>query len=82
MAASSAVSIHPSVDGGIKPAAKDFAGGTLLCKCGQNPVKVTVKSQSAYNHVCGCTKCWKPSSLLCTENYQQIIRIQPNLKRS
>jgi len=64
MAASSAVSIHPSVDGGIKPAAKDFAGGTLLCKCGQNPVKVTVKSQSAYNHVCGCTKCWKPAGAL------------------
>ena len=28
MAASSAVSIHPSMDG-IKPGAKDFAGGTL-----------------------------------------------------
>lgn len=64
MAGSSAVSIHPSVDSGIKPGAKDFAGGTLSCKCAQNPVKVTVKSQSAYNHACGCTKCWKPTGAL------------------
>lgn len=58
------VSIHPSVDGGIKPAAKDFAGGTLVCKCAQNPVKVTLASQTAHNHACGCTKCWKPPGSL------------------
>jgi S-(hydroxymethyl)glutathione synthase len=62
--ASSAISIHPSVDNGIRPTAKDFAGGTLVCKCAQNPVKVTVKAQSAYNHACGCTKCWKPAAAL------------------
>ena len=56
-----AVSIHPSIDNGIKAESKDFAGGTLLCKCAQNPVEVTVKSQSAHNHACGCTKCWKPA---------------------
>jgi S-(hydroxymethyl)glutathione synthase len=61
---SSAISIHPSVDNGIRPSAKDFAGGTLVCKCSQNPVRVTVKSQSAYNHACGCTKCWKPKGAL------------------
>jgi S-(hydroxymethyl)glutathione synthase len=55
------VSIHPSVDGGVKQGAKDFAGGTLVCKCASNLVKVTAASQSAYNHVCGCTKCWKPA---------------------
>src|SRR6516162_2573375 len=54
------VSIHPSIDRGTKPAAKDFAGGTLLCKCANNRVKVAVKAQSAHNHACGCTKCWKP----------------------
>ena len=58
------ISIHPSVDGGIKTGAKDFAGGTLVCKCANRPVKVMVSSQSAYNHVCGCTKCWKPSGAL------------------
>ena len=56
-----AASIHPSVDKGVKQGAKDFAGGTLVCKCAQNPVEVTVRSQSAHNHVCGCTKCWKPA---------------------
>lgn len=57
-------SIHPSVDNGIKPGAKDFAGGTLVCKCATNPVKVTINSQTAHNHACGCTKCWKPKGSL------------------
>ena len=60
----STVSIHPSVDHGIKPAASGFAGGTLLCKCTDKPVKLSVKSQSAHNHACGCTKCWKPAGAL------------------
>jgi S-(hydroxymethyl)glutathione synthase len=64
MAGSSAISIHPAVDHGVKPGAEDFAGGTLICKCAENPVKVLVKSQSAYNHACGCTKCWKPAGAL------------------
>lgn len=59
-----AISIHPSVDNGIKPTAKDFAGGTLVCKCTQNPVEVSVKAQTAHNHACGCTKCWKPKGAL------------------
>ncbi len=59
-----AISIHPSVDNGIKPAAKDFAGGTLTCKCTDKPVKVAIRSQSAHNHACGCTKCWKPKGAL------------------
>ena len=56
-----AISIHPAVDNGIKPAAKDFAGGTLQCKCSSNPVTVSIGAQTAHNHACGCTKCWKPS---------------------
>ena len=55
-----AVSIHPAVDQGIKPAAANFAGGTLYCKCADRKVALSVKSQSAHNHICGCTKCWKP----------------------
>ena len=53
--------IHPAVDHGVKSGRADFSGGTLTCKCGQNPVKVQVSAQCAHNHVCGCTKCWKPS---------------------
>jgi S-(hydroxymethyl)glutathione synthase len=56
-----AISIHPAVDNGVKPAAPDFAGGTLVCKCSSNPVEVSIGSQVAHNHVCGCTKCWKPA---------------------
>jgi S-(hydroxymethyl)glutathione synthase len=56
-----AISIHPAVDHGVKPGSKSFTGGTLTCKCSADPVVVTVKSQSAHNHVCGCTKCWKPA---------------------
>src|SRR5262249_50587514 len=58
------ISIHPAVDNGVKPGSSNFAGGTLQCKCASNPVEVTITSQSAYNHVCGCTKCWKPAGVL------------------
>lgn len=56
--------IHPSVDKDIDPGADDFAGGTLVCKSAQQPVGVTIKSQTAHNRVCGCTKCWKPPGAL------------------
>jgi len=61
---SDAVKIHPAVDNGIPPAIADFAGGTLTCRCSSNPVTVEITSQVAYNHVCGCTKCWKPDGSL------------------
>ena len=56
-----AVSIHPSVDGGVKPGSDSFSGGTLTCKCASNPVTVSIGAQIAHNHACGCTKCWKPA---------------------
>jgi S-(hydroxymethyl)glutathione synthase len=59
-----AISIHPAVDQGIKPAAPNFAGGKLLCRCPDRKVEVTVTAQCAHNHVCGCTKCWKPAGAL------------------
>jgi len=59
-----AISIHPGVDQGLKPAAANFAGGTLSCKCADRKVTVSIKGQCAHNHVCGCTKCWKPSGAL------------------
>ena len=58
------VSIHPAVDQGIPPAAANFAGGTLVCRCADKKVTVTIKGQCAHNHVCGCTKCWKPAGAL------------------
>lgn len=58
------VSIHHAVDNGIKPTGEGFEGGTLKCHCTSNPVEVTVGAQSAHNHVCGCTQCWKPDNTL------------------
>lgn len=58
------ISIHPKIDKGVWSAAKNFAGGELVCKCTDNPVTVSIKTQSAHNHACGCTKCWKPSGAL------------------
>jgi S-(hydroxymethyl)glutathione synthase len=55
-----AISIHPAVDQGMPQGRPDFQGGTLRCKCSDKPVEVRVDSQVAHNHVCGCTKCWKP----------------------
>lgn len=56
--------IHPSVDYGLKQAKPGFGGGALVCKCKDQPVKVDVKSQVAHNHVCGCTRCWKPTGVV------------------
>jgi S-(hydroxymethyl)glutathione synthase len=61
---SDSISIHPSVDNGVKAGAEDFAGGTLSCRCAQDPVRIRVKGQVAHNHACGCTKCWKPEGAL------------------
>ena len=57
------VNIHPAVDG-VKRAAANFSGGTLTCHCASNPVTVQITGQVAHNHVCGCTKCWKPAGAL------------------
>jgi S-(hydroxymethyl)glutathione synthase len=55
------VGIHPAVDNGVKAGNPKFSGGTLKCKCATAPVTVTIQSNVAFNHVCGCTKCWKPA---------------------
>lgn len=59
-----AISLHPMLDRKFKPASKEFSGGVLSCKCSDSPVSVRVDSQSAHNHACGCTKCWKPKGAL------------------
>jgi S-(hydroxymethyl)glutathione synthase len=86
-----AISIHPAVDGGVKKGAPNFAGGTLTCKCATSPVTVSLKGNTAYNHVCGCTKCWKPQgatfsqvavigrdNLSVTANAQKLKIVDPN----
>ena len=55
------VSIHPAVDNGVRPGTPGFAGGKLYCNCASDRVEVTVAGNTAHNHVCGCSKCWKPA---------------------
>ena len=53
--------------GGQRRAERDAPtsrGGTLTCKCSQSPVTVSIKGNVAFNHACGCTKCWKPEGAL------------------
>ena len=54
------VKIHPAVDGGVKMGDANFKGGTLSCHCPTDKVEVQIGAQTAHNHVCGCTRCWKP----------------------
>jgi S-(hydroxymethyl)glutathione synthase len=58
------VKIHPAVDNGVKAGDPKYAGGTLKCKCAKDQVTVRINSNVAFNHVCGCTKCWKPGGAM------------------
>jgi S-(hydroxymethyl)glutathione synthase len=88
---SATIGLHPSIDNGITPAAANFAGGTLVCECTEAPVKVAITGQVAYDHACGCTKCWKPdgaimsvvavvprANLTVTENGDKLAIVDPN----
>lgn len=59
-ASSSKPAIHPAIDNGVKPGSESFSGGVLNCKCQSNLVTVRIAAQTAHNHACGCSKCWKP----------------------
>lgn len=85
------VSIHPAVDHGVKAGTAGFAGGTLKCHCRSEAVEVEVGSDCAHNHVCGCTKCWKPEGAVfslvsvvptdkikVTRNGQKLKVVDPN----
>lgn len=64
MTSTDGVKIHPAVDDGVRQGFPDFSGGTLTCHCSAHPVKLRVGAQVAHNHVCGCSKCWKPGGAI------------------
>lgn len=64
MSSTNPVKIHPSVDNGVQAGTPGFSGGMLRCACADAPVEVTLTSNTAHNHVCGCSKCWKPANAL------------------
>ena len=45
-----AVHMHPAIDNGVKRGSGSFAGGTLVCKCKDKPVKIGIKGDVAHNH--------------------------------
>lgn len=57
-------SLHPLVDNGLSKGDPNKAGGKLYCKCSGNRVEVSLTSNVAHNHACGCSKCWKPQGAL------------------
>jgi S-(hydroxymethyl)glutathione synthase len=59
-----APSLHPLVDNGLKKGDANKSGGKLYCHCPADKVEVTLSSNVAHNHACGCSKCWKPDGAL------------------
>ncbi|PNS16650.1 hypothetical protein CAC42_4614 [Sphaceloma murrayae] len=57
-------SLHPLIDSGIQKGSATFQGGVLKCHCSSSRVEVTLTSNVAHNHACGCSKCWKPRGAL------------------
>lgn len=59
------VALHPSLEGERPPAGgESFAGKTLRCACPSEPVEVRLSEDIAHNHLCGCSKCWRPAGYL------------------
>jgi S-(hydroxymethyl)glutathione synthase len=58
------VHIHPMVDQGVPKSSGSFSGGTLVCHCIDRPVQVRIEGDVAFDHACGCTKCWKPDGAM------------------
>lgn len=51
------VSLHPAIGRATSAKSKSWAGS---CRCGNEPVQFEVSEALAHNHLCGCSKCWKP----------------------
>jgi len=59
-----AVKLHPAVDNGTAKPRGTFAGATLKCKCASDKVEVAISEACSHNHLCVCSKCWKPDGAL------------------
>ena len=58
------ISIHPCVDHNQVKWAEQSAPTTLKCICTKAPVEVRLDADICHNHLCGCSKCWKPPGAL------------------
>ena len=44
------MSLHPTIDTGLKPGSNSLAGGTLHGRCSNDPVEFAIKGRSAHGH--------------------------------
>lgn len=57
-------SLHPSVDKGLTPKNPRVKGGTLVCRCVVNPVRLGVSGQVRDCHLSGSPRSWRPKGAL------------------
>ncbi len=55
--------LHPVLDA---PASGEdhLQGAVLRCGCALAPVEVTLDAPLVHNHLCGCSRCWRPEGAL------------------
>ena len=58
------VDLHPAVDAARTSDATPHGPVMLSCHCATHSVEVTLDSSVFHNHLCGCSKCWKPDGAL------------------
>lgn len=79
------VSIHPCVDhrnqGGIEPR----RSSVIRCQCKTDRIEIAVSEAASHNHLCGCSKCWRPNGALFAQvavvptSTIEVIRNEENL---
>lgn len=55
------IALHPSI---AAPDLEVPAASTLTCLCPTDRVEISLNAPIAHNHLCGCSKCWKPEGVL------------------
>jgi S-(hydroxymethyl)glutathione synthase len=58
------VPLHPAISSGTIRSESKREPLTLRCRCAASPVEVEVREAPSHNHLCGCSKCWKPDGAL------------------
>src|SRR5882724_3416617 len=58
------LSIHPCVEHDRHRSAHVVGATILRCLCERERVEIVVRDQFRHNHLCGCSKCWKPRGAL------------------
>jgi S-(hydroxymethyl)glutathione synthase len=61
---SAVVALHPAIDNRVPWPDTTVTEATLTCLCATDQVEVKVIRSIYHNHLCGCSKCWKPSGAL------------------